>query len=96
MEKETDFIIRKLQHYIDNYSNLTDDELKQSHYLVLHKANEHMNKYVELIKEVQNQNEELLEDNNQLGDMVRLYRSFIKDSGLTKRFELYSKGKDVI
>lgn len=96
MEKETDFIIRKLQHYIDNFETLTDDELKQSHYLVLHKANEHMNKYVEMINEVQDQNKVLIEQNNQLGDLVRLYRDFIKDSRLTKRFELYSKGKEVI
>lgn len=84
-----DFVTKKLEYYIKNFDDLTNEEIKQSQYLILHKANEHMNRYYELVKEVQEQNRKLIKQ-------IKHYESFIKDSGLTKRFELYSKGKGVI
>jgi len=83
--------MRKLKYYIENFEHLTEEEIKQSHYLVLHKTHEQMNRYANLINEVNKQNGEIIEHNNQLADMIRLYRSFIKASGLSKQFELYSK-----
>lgn len=75
---------------------MTEEEIKQSQYLVLYKANEQMNKYFELINEVREQNKILIIQNQQLKKIIEHYKNFIKDSNLTKRFELYSKGKEAI
>lgn len=75
---------------------MTEEEIKQSQYLVLYKANEQMNKYFELINEVREQNKILIIQNQQLKKITEHYKNFIKDSNLTKRFELYSKGKEAI
>lgn len=94
--ENNEFIIKKLHCYIENFDNLTDEEIRQSNYFVLHAANNQINQVTKMVKETHDQNKVLIEQNNQLGDLVRLYRDFIKDSRLTKRFELYSKGKEVI
>ena len=94
--KNTDFIIKKLNYYLENFDNLTDEEIKQSNYFVLYKANEHIARLTEMAKEVQEQNKMILDQNDHLSCLVLHYRNFIKDSSLTKRFELYSKRKDVI
>lgn len=94
--ENNEFIIKKLHCYIENFDNLTDEEIRQSNYFVLHAANNQINQVTEMVKETHDQNKVLIEQNNQLGDLVRLYRDFIRDSRLTKRFELYSKGKEVI
>lgn len=91
-----DFVLKKLQYYLVNFENLTEEEIKQSQYLVLYKANEQMNKYFELINEVREQNKILIIQNQQLKKIIEHYKNFIKDSNLTKRFELYSKGKEAI
>lgn len=91
-----DFVLKKLQYYLVNFENLTEEEIKQSQYLVLYKANEQMNKYFELINEVREQNKILIIQNQQLKKITEHYKNFIKDSNLTKRFELYSKGKEAI
>lgn len=96
MMESNDYILKKLRYYLDNFDNLTDEEIKQSNYFVLYKANEQINRLTELVSEVQNQNEEILEQNDHLKDLLLHHRNFIKDSRLAKRFELYSKGKDVI
>jgi len=88
MEK-VDFVIKKLNYYLENFENLTDEELKQSNYFVLYKANEQINTLLSLVQESQ-------EQNNELKELVQHYRNFIKYSNLTKRFELYSKRKEVI
>jgi len=85
---KSDFVTKKLRYYIENFNSLTDEEIKQSQYFVLYKANEHMNKYQKLIKEVQEQNQELIK-------VIDHYEGFIRDSGLTKKFEFYSRGKQV-
>lgn len=91
-----DFVLKKLKYYLENFESLTDEERKQSQYLVLYKANEQMNKYFELINEVREQNKILIKQNQQLKKVIEHYKSFIKDSNLTKRFKFYSKGKEAI
>lgn len=81
---KSDFVTKKLRYYIENFNSLTDEEIKQSQYLVLYKANEHMNKYQELIKEVQEQNQELIK-------VIECYERFIKDAGIAKEFEFYAQ-----
>lgn len=88
MEK-VDFVIKKLNYYLENFENLTDEELKQSNYFVLYKANEQINTLLSLVQESQ-------EQNNELKELVQHYKNFIKDSNLTNRFELYSRRKEVI
>ena len=88
MEK-VDFVIKKLNYYLENFESLTDEELKQSNYFVLYKANEQINTLLSLVQESQ-------EQNNELKELVQHYKNFIKDSNLTNRFELYSRRKEVI
>lgn len=94
--ENNDFVIKKLQYYLENFEGLSDAEMKQANYFVLYKANEQININIEMNAEIQEQNERILEQNHDLKDTVLHYRQFIEDSRLTKRFELYCKGKEVI
>ena len=57
MEK-VDFVIKKLNYYLENFESLPDDELKQSNYFVIYKANEQINTLLSLVQESQEQNNE--------------------------------------
>lgn len=94
--KGTDYVIRKLKHYLDNFDDLTDEEIRQSNYFVLYKANEHIKRSTETIDYLIEQNEEILKRYNDLAVTMAHYENFINDSGLAKRYELYCKGKEVI
>jgi len=94
--KKLDFISKKLSYLLENFESLTDEEIRQSHYLVLYKTRKQINECLEMIETSNKQNEQIIKENLHLQEVIDHYEQFIKVSGLTKRFEFYSQKKDVI
>lgn len=93
---KTNFIQRKLEHYINNIDNMNDEEVTQAQLFVLTTCKHHFEKMDELINLTNKTNEETLELIKEKESDIEFYQSFIQDNNLGKRYQFYCKQKGVI
>ena len=94
--KEANFILSKIQQYLNDFDSMNEQEKADSMHFVLNVQKHQLQEALKLINRTQELNESLHLENEELKEDVQFYQSFIQDNNLGKRYQFYCKQKGVI